>query len=47
MRLLSLLILLAGFVPLAAAWRANRRTSLFQAVHWAFAAWAAWLGAAA
>jgi hypothetical protein len=31
-------------VPLAAAWHANRRTSLFQAVHWAFAAWAAWLG---
>jgi hypothetical protein len=28
--------------PLWYAWRANRRTSLVQAVHWAIAAWTVW-----
>lgn len=32
----------AGFFPLYRAWRATRNTSLFAAVHWAIATWAAW-----
>lgn len=36
------LVYLAGFYPLALAWRANRQTTLFQATHWALAAWACW-----
>jgi hypothetical protein len=35
-------LLLADALPLAAAWRANRRTSLVHAVSWALAAWVAW-----
>jgi hypothetical protein len=35
-------IYLTGLYPLLRAWQANRRTSLFQAVHWADAAWVAW-----
>jgi hypothetical protein len=35
-------IYLTGVYPLLRAWRANRRTSLFQAVHWMAAAWVAW-----
>src|SRR5262245_12244832 len=35
---------LTGAYPLWRAWRANRRTSLFQAVHWMIAAWLAWGG---
>jgi hypothetical protein len=37
-----LLLFLVGVYPLVLAWRANRRTSLAHAVHWAFAAWTAW-----
>lgn len=33
---------LTGLLPLFRAWQANRRTSLFQTVHWVFAAWAVW-----
>jgi hypothetical protein len=40
------LLLLAGVVPLGAAWRANRRTSLGHAVLWAVAAWAIWAATA-
>lgn len=36
------LIFLTTAYPLVRAWRANRDTSLFHAVHWAIAAWAAW-----
>lgn len=36
------LLLLTGGYPLAWAWRANRRTSLWHALNWAWAAWAAW-----
>lgn len=43
---MSLLITIAFFAvagwPLLAAWRANRRTTLSQALCWAWAAWAAW-----
>jgi hypothetical protein len=39
------LIFLLSAYPLCRAWRANRNTSLFQAVHWAMAAWVAWGGA--
>ncbi len=35
-----------GALPLWTAWRANRRTSLGQAVLWAVAAWAAWAATA-
>jgi hypothetical protein len=34
--------LLAGVLPLAAAWRANRRTALVHAMGWATLAWLAW-----
>lgn len=45
------LLLLTGFYPLWRAWRANRATTLGQAVGWAGCAWltwtaAAWVGAA-
>ena len=36
------LIYVTGLYPLLRAWQANRQTSLFQAVHWAGAAWLAW-----
>jgi hypothetical protein len=36
------LIFATGIYPLALAWQANRGTTLFQAVHWAGAAWLAW-----
>ncbi|OAI42275.1 hypothetical protein AYO40_00080 [Planctomycetaceae bacterium SCGC AG-212-D15] len=36
------LIHVTGLYPLVRAWRANRRTTLFQAIHWATAAWLAW-----
>src|SRR5437016_13832974 len=35
-------ILLTGVYPLWRAWRANRRTSLIQALHWAILSWVAW-----
>ena len=43
MRVDLLLIFLAGGWLLARAWQANRRTALIQAIHWAIAAWLAWL----
>jgi hypothetical protein len=43
MRVILFLILLSGIMPLAEAWWANRATSLVQAIHWASAAWLAWL----
>src|SRR5262245_58439626 len=45
MTLLTWLLLLTGILPLARAWRANRRTSLLQAVAWAVLAWLGWNGA--
>jgi hypothetical protein len=36
------LFFLTSAYPLAVAWRANRRTALFQTVNWAVVAWAAW-----
>jgi hypothetical protein len=47
MRLLHGLLFLASAYPLWLAWRANRRTTLLQAVNWVVAAWVAWLGAVA
>lgn len=41
-RMICWLILLTGAYPLWAAWRANRRTTLVQAVQWSMIAWAAW-----
>ena len=35
------LIHLSGLHPLLRAWQANRRTTLFQTVHWIAAAWLA------
>ncbi len=46
MRVICLVQLLTGAIPLAAAWRSNRRTSLWQAARWAAAAWAAWAATA-
>src|SRR5205823_2401254 len=40
---LSCAVVLTAGLPLFAAWRANRHTTLLQAVYWAWAAWAAWL----
>jgi hypothetical protein len=40
------LLFLTGFYPLVEACRANRDTTLRQAVLWALVAWAAWVGAA-
>lgn len=45
MTAVCLVILLTGAYPLWRAWQANRRTTLFQAVHWAIAAWAGWCAA--
>lgn len=42
MSVLATLATLAGFVPIAVAWRANRATSLSFALLWAAAAWTAW-----
>jgi hypothetical protein len=47
--MLCWLIHLTGAYPLWVAWRANRRTTLVQAIQWGMVAWAAWgaaLGAA-
>ena len=44
MQTVAWLIFLTGAYPLTRAWQGNRRTSQFQAVHWAIAAWAAWGG---
>jgi hypothetical protein len=38
-----LLVLVSGAWPLFRAWRANRRTTLHQAVAWMTAAWALWV----
>src|SRR5438105_2772900 len=38
--------LVTDVLPLARAWRANRRTTLSAALAWATAAWLAWLAAA-
>jgi hypothetical protein len=43
--ILCWLILLTGAYPLWLAWRANRGTTLLQAVNWSVGAWAAWLAA--
>jgi len=40
-------LLLTGAYPLWRAWRANRQTTLRQAVVWAACAWAAWVASAA
>jgi hypothetical protein len=45
MAALAWLILLTGAYPLWEAWRANRDTTLVQALAWAAAAWLAWLAA--
>jgi hypothetical protein len=37
------LLLLSGAYPLGLARRANRRTTLFQAVNWSLVAWAGWV----
>lgn len=42
MRVVTVILFVAGAFPLWQAWRSNRRTSLLQAVHWAVAAWLAW-----
>src|SRR5262245_37385713 len=39
---LCLLLFVTGAVPLWYAWRANRQTSLLQAVNWAVTAWTVW-----
>jgi hypothetical protein len=39
---LCLLLFLTGAYPLWYAWRANRQTSLLQAVNWAVTAWTVW-----
>jgi hypothetical protein len=44
MRTAAWLMVLTGAYPLWRAWLANRSTTLFQAVNWAIAAWAAWGG---
>jgi hypothetical protein len=43
MRVIFLLVFLTGGWPLARAWLANRGTALIQAIHWAGAAWLAWV----
>jgi hypothetical protein len=45
MQILYSVLFLSGAYPLWLAWRANRRTTLLQAVNWSAAAWLAWLGA--
>jgi hypothetical protein len=47
MALVAWLMLLTGAYPLWHAWRANRETTLLQALAWALAAWAAWAAALA
>src|SRR5262249_4097668 len=42
---LAWLVLVSDGVPFWRAWRANQRTSLLHAVHWAMLAWAAWTAA--
>jgi hypothetical protein len=44
MEMLAWWLFLTGAYPLWRAWQANRRTSLFQAINWASAAWVAWGG---
>jgi hypothetical protein len=39
---LCMLLFLTGAIPLWFAWRANRQTSLLQAVNWAVTAWTVW-----
>lgn len=39
---IGVLLILTGAYPLWYAWRANRRTSLLQAVNWAVTAWTVW-----
>jgi hypothetical protein len=46
MPLVGRIVLIAAIVPLAAAVRANRATSLIHATVWTVAAWAAWVSAA-
>jgi len=46
MRWIEIVVFLAGGVPLAWAWRANRRGTLVHALNWAVAAWLAWAGLA-
>lgn len=43
MNLLAVVVLLSGVYPLAKALRANRTTTLWQPLAWAFFAWSAWL----
>ena len=43
MRVILFLLFLTAAWPLARAWAANRGTALIQAIHWAGAAWLAWL----
>lgn len=44
---LSQSLFLAGSVPLARAWKANRGTTLRHALAWSWLAWLAWAGTAA
>src|SRR5207248_7519218 len=44
---LSQSLFLAGSVPLARAWKANRGTTLLHALAWSWVAWLAWAAAAA
>jgi hypothetical protein len=41
--MLAWLVCLTAAFPLWRAWRANRRTSLLQALNWAIGSWAAWV----
>src|ERR1700682_3856778 len=45
MPFLNWLLILSSAYPLGRAWRANRQTTLLQAVNWAIVAWAGWVGA--
>lgn len=45
MTVVCLLAMFSAVFPLWLAWKANSRTTLFQAMHWAVAAWIAWSGA--
>jgi hypothetical protein len=44
MEMTAWFVYLTGAYPLWQSWRANRRTSLFQAINWTIAAWVAWGG---
>ncbi|HTU94006.1 MAG TPA: hypothetical protein VMF69_28255 [Gemmataceae bacterium] len=46
MKLLAALLLLSGAFPLAKALRANRATTLWQPLLWAFSAWSVWTAVA-